>query len=56
MYINSKLSKGGSDKSVAKMKHKKFHTRIRQNIFRVQMVKHWNEWPREITMSLSLGE
>jgi len=37
-----------------KFKDKKFHLNIRENIFTVGMVEHWNRFPREPAESVFL--
>ena len=36
------------------LKHRKFHTNTRKNLFTVTVTEHWNSLPREVVESRSL--
>ncbi|KGL82951.1 hypothetical protein N309_06927, partial [Tinamus guttatus] len=37
-----------------KLKHRKFHLRMKKNFFPVRVTEHWNRLPREVVESPSL--
>ncbi|KGL83321.1 hypothetical protein N309_12684, partial [Tinamus guttatus] len=38
-----------------KLKHRKFHLHMRNNLFTVRVTEPWNRLPREVVESLSLN-